>query len=123
MRELTAAAEENAKALNAAQLFEIDDVIDPAETRGLIAATLRRPRPRAADARPALRRHLVGGRLSPGAVASGWRGPPPALVERGMVDLSQDRSALVAEFVADDAAAAPLLDLADAGDRQVGRTA
>jgi acetyl-CoA carboxylase carboxyltransferase component len=40
VREVTAAAEENAKAINAAQLFEIDDVIDPAETRGLIAATL-----------------------------------------------------------------------------------
>jgi acetyl-CoA carboxylase carboxyltransferase component len=41
VRELTAAAEQNAKALNAATLFEIDDVIDPAETRGLIASTLR----------------------------------------------------------------------------------
>ena len=40
VRELTAAAEENAKAVNAAQLFELDDVVDPAETRGLIAATL-----------------------------------------------------------------------------------
>jgi acetyl-CoA carboxylase carboxyltransferase component len=40
VRQATAAAEENAKALNAAQLFEIDDVIDPADTRGLIAATL-----------------------------------------------------------------------------------
>ena len=40
VREVTAAAEENAKAVNAAQLFEIDDVIDPAETRGLIASTL-----------------------------------------------------------------------------------
>ena len=40
VREVTAAAQENAKALNAAQLFEIDDVIDPAETRGLIASTL-----------------------------------------------------------------------------------
>jgi acetyl-CoA carboxylase carboxyltransferase component len=38
--ELTAAAEENARALNAAALFELDDVIDPAETRGLIASTL-----------------------------------------------------------------------------------
>ena len=34
VRDLTAAAEENAKALNAAALFELDDVIDPAETRG-----------------------------------------------------------------------------------------
>jgi acetyl-CoA carboxylase carboxyltransferase component len=40
IRALTAAAEENARALNAATLFELDDVIDPAETRGLIAATL-----------------------------------------------------------------------------------
>lgn len=40
VRELTAAAEENAKALNAASLFELDDVVDPAETRGLIARTL-----------------------------------------------------------------------------------
>jgi acetyl-CoA carboxylase carboxyltransferase component len=40
VRELTAALHENAKALNAAQLFEIDDVIDPAETRGLVVATL-----------------------------------------------------------------------------------
>jgi acetyl-CoA carboxylase carboxyltransferase component len=40
VREMTAALHENAKALNAAQLFEVDDVIDPAETRGLISATL-----------------------------------------------------------------------------------
>jgi acetyl-CoA carboxylase carboxyltransferase component len=40
VRDLTAAAEENAKALNAAALFEIDDVIDPAETRAAIASTL-----------------------------------------------------------------------------------
>jgi acetyl-CoA carboxylase carboxyltransferase component len=40
VRELTAAAQENAKALNAATLFELDDVIDPAETRTAIAATL-----------------------------------------------------------------------------------
>ena len=50
VREFTAAAQDNAKAINAAQLFEVDDVIDPAETRSLIAATLaaaahrRRPR-------------------------------------------------------------------------------
>jgi acetyl-CoA carboxylase carboxyltransferase component len=41
IRDLTAAAEDNAKALNAATLFEIDDVIDPAETRRVIASTLR----------------------------------------------------------------------------------
>jgi acetyl-CoA carboxylase carboxyltransferase component len=40
VRDLTGAAEENAKALNAAALFELDDVIDPAETRSLIARTL-----------------------------------------------------------------------------------
>jgi acetyl-CoA carboxylase carboxyltransferase component len=40
VREVTAAAQENAKAINAAMLFELDDVIDPAETRSLIAATL-----------------------------------------------------------------------------------
>ncbi len=40
VRDLTAAAERNAKALNAATLFELDDVIDPAQTRPLIASTL-----------------------------------------------------------------------------------
>jgi methylmalonyl-CoA carboxyltransferase 12S subunit len=40
VRQATASAEANAKALNAAALFEIDDVIDPADTRRLIAATL-----------------------------------------------------------------------------------
>jgi acetyl-CoA carboxylase carboxyltransferase component len=39
VRDVTALAQENAKAVNAAQIFEIDDVIDPAETRRLIAAT------------------------------------------------------------------------------------
>jgi acetyl-CoA carboxylase carboxyltransferase component len=48
VRDLTAAAEENAKALNAAALFEIDDVIDPTETRAAIASTLAA----AGDARP-----------------------------------------------------------------------
>ena len=33
-------AEQNARAINAATLFELDDVIDPAETRGVISATL-----------------------------------------------------------------------------------
>ena len=41
VKELTASAEQNAKALNAATLFEIDDVIDPAETRACIDSTLR----------------------------------------------------------------------------------
>ena len=40
VRDLTVQAERNAKALNAATLFELDDVIDPAETRSLIASTL-----------------------------------------------------------------------------------
>jgi acetyl-CoA carboxylase carboxyltransferase component len=39
VRELVALAEQNAKAINAATLFELDDVIDPSETRGLIAST------------------------------------------------------------------------------------
>jgi acetyl-CoA carboxylase carboxyltransferase component len=49
VRQLTAAAQQNAKALNAASLFEIDDVIDPADTRGLISnclgSALAHPRP------------------------------------------------------------------------------
>jgi acetyl-CoA carboxylase carboxyltransferase component len=40
VRDLTAAAERNAKAINAATLFELDDVVDPAQTRSLIASTL-----------------------------------------------------------------------------------
>ena len=40
VRDATAAAQANAAALNSASMFEIDDVIDPAETRSLIAATL-----------------------------------------------------------------------------------
>jgi acetyl-CoA carboxylase carboxyltransferase component len=46
VRRATAAAQHNADALNSAMLFEIDDVIDPAETRAVIAATFA-----AADAR------------------------------------------------------------------------
>ena len=37
--EMTAALHEHAKGLNAATLFELDDVIDPADSRRLIAAT------------------------------------------------------------------------------------
>lgn len=40
--EHTAQLREHAKALNAARMFEIDDVIDPAETRAVIVATLQR---------------------------------------------------------------------------------
>jgi acetyl-CoA carboxylase carboxyltransferase component len=50
VQELTAAAHEHAQALNAASLFEIDDVIDPADTRRVIASTLQLvDRPPAAD--------------------------------------------------------------------------
>ena len=41
VRDVTALALENAKAINAATLFELDDVVDPADTRALIASTLR----------------------------------------------------------------------------------
>ncbi len=40
VRQLTEIYREKAKALNAARMFEIDDVIDPAQTRSIIAATL-----------------------------------------------------------------------------------
>lgn len=52
VRELTAMAQENAKALNAAALFELDDVIDPAETRDVIARTLAAAPPRLDDHPP-----------------------------------------------------------------------
>jgi acetyl-CoA carboxylase carboxyltransferase component len=39
LEEMVAHAHEHAKALNAATLFELDDVIDPAETRRLLAST------------------------------------------------------------------------------------
>jgi acetyl-CoA carboxylase carboxyltransferase component len=55
VRELTAAAEENAKALNAAAIFEIDDVIDPAETRAVIASTLAAARANAPAPEPGRR--------------------------------------------------------------------
>jgi acetyl-CoA carboxylase carboxyltransferase component len=56
VRLATAAAQENAKALNAALLFEIDDVIDPADTRALIAATFAAA---TTDRRPERRRRFV----------------------------------------------------------------
>ena len=40
LEQMVAHAHEHAKALNAATLFEIDDVIDPADTRRVIASTL-----------------------------------------------------------------------------------
>jgi acetyl-CoA carboxylase carboxyltransferase component len=52
VRDLNAAAEANAEALNAAALFELDDVIDPAETRGLIARTLAAAGPAEPSGRP-----------------------------------------------------------------------
>jgi acetyl-CoA carboxylase carboxyltransferase component len=51
IRELTELAERNAEALNAAMLFELDDVIDPAETRGLIHATLAAAMPAVRESR------------------------------------------------------------------------
>ena len=42
VRELTEIAHQNANALNAATLFEIDDVIDPAETRRVVSSTFAR---------------------------------------------------------------------------------
>lgn len=55
VHEMTAALHDHAKGLNAATLFELDDVIDPADTRRLIAATL-------AAAAPAAERELRGRR-------------------------------------------------------------
>jgi acetyl-CoA carboxylase carboxyltransferase component len=52
---LVAAAYRNGKALNAATQFEIDDVIDPAETRARLIAVLGAapdPPPRAGKKRP-----------------------------------------------------------------------
>jgi acetyl-CoA carboxylase carboxyltransferase component len=52
---LVAAAYRNGKALNAATQFEIDDVIDPAETRARLVAVFRaapQPRPREGKKRP-----------------------------------------------------------------------
>ena len=40
VQELTEVAHERAKALNAATVFELDDVIDPADTRHLISSTI-----------------------------------------------------------------------------------
>jgi acetyl-CoA carboxylase carboxyltransferase component len=40
VQELTAQLNEHSKALNAAQIFELDDVIDPADTRRTVARTL-----------------------------------------------------------------------------------
>jgi acetyl-CoA carboxylase carboxyltransferase component len=54
---LVAAAYRNGKALNAATHFEIDDVIDPAETRDRILAVLRAapaPPPRSSKKRPCI---------------------------------------------------------------------
>ncbi|MQA73163.1 MAG: biotin carboxylase [Solirubrobacterales bacterium] len=39
VEQMVASAHEHAEALNAATLFELDDVVDPAETRRLVAAT------------------------------------------------------------------------------------
>jgi acetyl-CoA carboxylase carboxyltransferase component len=49
---LVAAAYETGKALNTASHFEIDDVIDPATTRELVASVILRDQPRPASPRP-----------------------------------------------------------------------
>jgi acetyl-CoA carboxylase carboxyltransferase component len=46
---MTAALHEHAKGLNAATLFELDDVVDPADTRRLVASTLAAAEPAAAE--------------------------------------------------------------------------
>ena len=46
LEELVAHAHDHAKALNAATIFELDDVIDPAETRSLVARTFAAAPPR-----------------------------------------------------------------------------
>ena len=52
VREATEAYREHAKALNAARVLEIDDVIDPVETREVIIATLAAAGPRRGSGRP-----------------------------------------------------------------------
>jgi hypothetical protein len=70
----TADLRKHAKALNAARMFEIDDVIDPAETRALVAATFRRARgPRHAP------KIVLRAPSSPGA--AGFRGSCPVLFQ------------------------------------------
>ena len=60
LEEMVAHAHEHAKALNAATLFELDDVIDPAETRRLLASTFAAATAHTDDAsRSPLRGHLV----------------------------------------------------------------
>jgi acetyl-CoA carboxylase carboxyltransferase component len=59
VRELTELAEQNARAVNAAALFELDDVIDPADTRRLIASTLAAADSAADAPRPAHARGFV----------------------------------------------------------------
>ena len=49
---MVAYAHEHAKALNAATLFELDDVIDPAETRHLVASTFAAAKVPPRDTRP-----------------------------------------------------------------------
>ena len=49
VREVTEHAHEHAKALNAATIFELDDVIDPADTRRLVVATLSAAGPSRSD--------------------------------------------------------------------------
>ena len=77
VRDLTAAAEENAKALNAAALFELDDVIDPAETRGADRLDPARRRAGSAAARRAASstpgERGAARRAQPWRRVSGWK--------------------------------------------------
>lgn len=50
--QMVATAYEHGKALNAASMFEIDDVIDPADTRRWITGTLTGPSPSPSSSRP-----------------------------------------------------------------------
>ncbi|MBV9100684.1 MAG: biotin carboxylase [Candidatus Dormibacteraeota bacterium] len=52
VRAMTEKLRENARALNAAAIFELDDVIDPADTRALIAKTLAAATAHAAEPSP-----------------------------------------------------------------------
>ena len=72
VRDLTAAAEENARALNAAALFELDDVIDPAETRGADRPDAGGGGPVRARWQRSLRRHLVAVAVHLFVSSRGW---------------------------------------------------
>ena len=81
VREVTEHAHEHAKALNAATIFELDDVIDPVDSRRLIAATLTAAGGGSATGRPpAPGRHLVG---PPPTCCASSSASPEARLESG----------------------------------------